>query len=163
MPSQAQPQANGASAPKAQVAVTLGQPLRVDHLVAISQRNAKVQVCPDGLKRLRASEAHLTKQRLAGHPMYGVNVPFGAMAFSTIQSGDRVASLDKILTGLLYGDTSQSMPAPWVRASLALRAHGFLNGHSAVREEVLRSFLALLEHDVLPVIPLRGSISASGE
>src|SRR5581483_205873 len=50
-----------------------------------------------------------------------------------------------------------------VRAMLLLRANTLAQGHSGVRPEVIDGLLALLAHDLLPVVPSRGSVGASGD
>ena len=46
---------------------------------------------------------------------------------------------------------------------LLLKANSLAAGHSGVRHELLDALLALLNSDVLPVIPERGSVGASGD
>lgn len=58
---------------------------------------------------------------------------------------------------------SHAMPAPWVRAAIAVRCNSTVRGHSAVSSEVVRALLRLLEHGITPIVPLRGSVSASGD
>ncbi|KAL2061908.1 hypothetical protein VTL71DRAFT_7286, partial [Oculimacula yallundae] len=55
------------------------------------------------------------------------------------------------------------MPESWVRGAMLVRCNSLLRGHSAVRLDIIRSILKLLEHDLIPLVPLRGSISASGD
>ena len=43
------------------------------------------------------------------------------------------------------------------------RCNSLLRGHSAVRMEIVEAIVVLLNHDLVPIIPLRGSISASGD
>ena len=56
-----------------------------------------------------------------------------------------------------------SMPEAYVRAAMAIRANSLIRGHSAVRWELLESLTALLNNNITPLVPLRGSISASGD
>lgn len=56
-----------------------------------------------------------------------------------------------------------SMPEEWVRAAMVVRCNSVLRGHSAVRLEVIQAIINLLEHNLIPLVPLRGSISASGD
>jgi phenylalanine ammonia-lyase len=58
---------------------------------------------------------------------------------------------------------SQEMPIPWVKAMMLIRCNSLLRGHSGVRLCVLEAILGLLANDCTPVVPLRGSISASGD
>ncbi|GJC81332.1 L-beta-phenylalanine forming phenylalanine aminomutase [Colletotrichum liriopes] len=46
---------------------------------------------------------------------------------------------------------------------MVIRANQNLRGHSAVRIEVIEALLNLLRHDITPMVPLRGTISASGD
>ncbi|CEH12625.1 Phenylalanine and histidine ammonia-lyase [Ceraceosorus bombacis] len=171
------------------VVVLDGQQLDVAGLIAIARGEADIAIEPAALDRLLESEKRLVSEKgregAFDKPMYGINVPFGAAAYSTVQ-GERLHTLENQLAGLLYGDLGTagsladddpssssantrptrldlSMPKEWVRGAIALRAHGFLRGHSGVRSEVLRGLLSLLEHDIVPLVPIRGSISASGD
>lgn len=62
-----------------------------------------------------------------------------------------------------YELATLSMPQIWVRAAILIRCNSLLKGHSAVRLEVLEALADLLKHNIVPLIPLRGSISASGD
>jgi phenylalanine ammonia-lyase len=58
---------------------------------------------------------------------------------------------------------SHNLPRPIVRGTMLARINSLLRGHSAVRLVVVENIATLLNHDFVPVIPLRGSISASGD
>lgn len=55
------------------------------------------------------------------------------------------------------------MPGSWVRATMVVRSNHSARGHSAVTIPVIQSVLKLLEMRITPVVPLRGSVSASGD
>ena len=55
------------------------------------------------------------------------------------------------------------MPETWVRGAMLVRCKTLLAGHSAVRYDIIDALVALLKHDLIPLVPLRGSISASGD
>lgn len=61
------------------------------------------------------------------------------------------------------GLKGHNLPRPIVRGTMLARINSLLRGHSAVRLVVVENIAALLNHDFIPVIPLRGSISASGD
>ena len=58
--------------------------------------------------------------------------------------------------------TSTSMPESWVRGAILIRMNSLIRGHSGVRWELIERMGALLRENVIPLVPLRGSISASG-
>ena len=55
------------------------------------------------------------------------------------------------------------MPETWVRGTMLVRCKSLLAGHSAARFDIIESILALLNHNMIPLVPLRGSVSASGD
>jgi phenylalanine ammonia-lyase len=56
-----------------------------------------------------------------------------------------------------------SMPEAWVRGMMVIRCNYIARGHSGVRHSIMESIVELLNRDLIPLIPLRGSISASGD
>jgi phenylalanine ammonia-lyase len=58
---------------------------------------------------------------------------------------------------------STSMPESWVRASMLIRLSSLVKGASGVQLNTLETLLQILNRDIVPRIPLRGSISASGD
>ena len=75
-----------------------------------------------------------------------------------------IASLQGPLPALPLSDplAVSSMPEAWVRGAILVRLNSLIRGHSAVRWELLETMVALLQENITPFIPLRGSISASG-
>ena len=59
--------------------------------------------------------------------------------------------------------TSSTMPEAWVRSTLAIRSNSLARGNSGVRSVLVDGLIYMLENNIIPVIPLRGSISASGD
>ncbi|KAG2159135.1 phenylalanine ammonia-lyase [Suillus bovinus] len=59
--------------------------------------------------------------------------------------------------------TSTTMPPPWTRAALLIRANSLMRGHSGVRWELAEKMAELLNKGVTPLVPMRGSVSSSGD
>lgn len=76
-------------------------------------------------------------------------------------SHDSFRSFDNPVTGTI--DTPTCMPESWVRASTLVRINSLTSGYSGVRPIVIKNLVELLKHNITPRIPLRGSISASGD
>ena len=55
------------------------------------------------------------------------------------------------------------MPESWVRASMLVRLNSLAGGASGIRADIVKSLMDLLNQDVVPRVPVRGSISASGD
>ncbi|HYG89044.1 MAG TPA: histidine ammonia-lyase [Azospirillum sp.] len=95
-------------------------------------------------------------------PVYGVNTGFGLLAKRRIPP-DRVRDLQRRLVLSHSAGIGPDLPAAAVRLILALKANALGRGHSGVRPVVLDALLALLNADVLPAVPARGSVGASGD
>ena len=62
-----------------------------------------------------------------------------------------------------HGTQSQHLPLPWVRAAMLLRLNSLVTGHSGVRPVIVDRLSELLSKNIVPLVPVRGSISASGD
>lgn len=127
---------------------------------------------------MRQSLEVLNKHLDQGRAVYGVNTGYGGSADTRT---DDVTNLQKALVqhhnaGILLSSDlgyeshpmledlkSHALPNQVARASMLIRANALLRGHSAVRLELIEAMVTLIEKDLTPVIPLRGSISASGD
>jgi histidine ammonia-lyase len=128
-------------------AVMAGQPLALN---------------PSWRAATQASVDALGRRLAAGEALYGVNTGFGKLA-STRIAPERLAQLQLNLIRSHAAGTGGFLPASVVRLVLALKANSLARGASAVRPEVVEALLALLAHDVLPAIPAKGSVGASGD
>ena len=59
--------------------------------------------------------------------------------------------------------SSSCMPEAWVRSAIAIRVNPLISGSSGIRSIVVDRILDLLRYNILPRVPLHGSISASGD
>jgi histidine ammonia-lyase len=93
---------------------------------------------------------------------YGINTGFGAFANRVIPA----AKTRKLQLNLIRSHacgTGAALPAHIVRRMLLLKANSLAAGYSGARPLVVDYLLALLNADVLPVVPAQGSVGASGD
>jgi histidine ammonia-lyase len=111
---------------------------------------------------LEQSVAALAARIASGEALYGVNTGFGKLASQRIGSAD-LAKLQLNLLRSHAAGIGAFMPVPVVRLILALKALSLARGASAVRPVVVETLLGLLNAGVLPAIPSKGSVGASGD
>ncbi len=97
-----------------------------------------------------------------GDVVYGINTGFGKLAQTVIASG-RLAELQRNLVRSHAAGAGAPLAAPVVRLVLATKALSLARGHSGVRPELVDALLALCNAGLLPVIPAKGSVGASGD
>jgi histidine ammonia-lyase len=112
-----------------------------------------------GVEASVAAVRELVAQHAA---VYGINTGFGKLAQTRIADAD-LAQLQTNLVLSHSAGVGQPLAAPVVRLMLLLKAASLAHGVSGVRMEVIDLLLALLNADVLPVIPEKGSVGASGD
>ena len=80
------------------------------------------------------------------------------------QNSALLSSHDMLGATTLHGAASdvqsKAMPTAWARGLMLARLNSIIRGHSAVSMPIIQTILAFLEHEVTPIIPKRGSISA---
>ena len=94
--------------------------------------------------------------------VYGVNTGFGKLANRKIEAGDTEVLQRNLILSHCCG-VGDELPVPETRLMIALKLLSLGRGASGVRWEVIDLLQALLEKDVIPVIPSQGSVGASGD
>jgi histidine ammonia-lyase len=139
-----------------------GSSLTLDALARIAYDGELVRVSDDARRRVAAARAVVDAHAASGTPVYGVNTGFGALADVAIP-GDQLAALQLNLLRSHAAGVGDPLPAPIVRALMALRANVLAKGFSGVRPETLDALVALVNANVHPRVPSRGSVGASGD
>jgi histidine ammonia-lyase len=94
--------------------------------------------------------------------VYGINTGFGKLA-STRIANNHLADLQRNLVLSHCVGTGEALAAPVVRLVLATKAISLARGHSGIRPEIVDALLALFNAGLLPCIPAKGSVGASGD
>jgi histidine ammonia-lyase len=97
-----------------------------------------------------------------GTTEYGVTTGFGEFKDKPIAPGD----LEQLQRNLLLSHSvgvGEPFPAEVVRGALATRLNAFLKGHSGVRRKLVSIVEAMLNRGVIPIVPIHGSVGASGD
>ena len=145
-----------------------GPPLPLDDLVAVARARgdapgrAMAGLAPGAVERMRSSRAVVEAAVAAGRVIYGVTTGFGELKDRVIP-GAQVRDLQVNLLRSHAAGVGPEAPREVVRAMLLLRAASLARGHSGVRPELVEALLAFLEREVTPVVPMQGSVGASGD
>ncbi|NKB37942.1 MAG: histidine ammonia-lyase [Gammaproteobacteria bacterium] len=93
---------------------------------------------------------------------YGINTGFGKMAQTRIPA-DKLSELQHNLLLSHSCGVGDYLADDIVRLMLVLKILSLARGHSGVRRQIVDALLALLNHEVYPCIPEKGSVGASGD
>jgi len=134
----------------------------LEQLEAVARGALPPALEPADRERIAAGRAVVEDVLGAGRAVYGVTTGFGQLASVRIDAADAAQLQVNLLRSHAVG-SGEPLDAEVVRGMLLLLASSLRRGHSGVRVELVELLLGLLERDVVPVIPSRGSVGSSGD
>ncbi|WP_223668989.1 histidine ammonia-lyase [Kangiella shandongensis] len=94
--------------------------------------------------------------------VYGINTGFGLLASTRIPR-DKLELLQESLVLSHSAGIGELLPDNVVRLLMVLKLSSLSQGHSGVRRETVDALIQLVNHEVYPCIPEKGSVGASGD
>ncbi|MGA0255182.1 MAG: histidine ammonia-lyase [Rhodothermales bacterium] len=123
---------------------------------------AAIRVLETDRSRVASSRSTLEARISGGAATYGVNTGFGKLAGQRVPD-DRLSDLQRNLLVSHAVGVGDPVSPDITRVMLALKLHSLGLGYSGVSESTFARLLAFASRDLLPVIPSRGSVGASGD
>jgi len=111
---------------------------------------------------MEASSAIVQKIIAKGDPAYGINTGFGKLAQQRIPDED----LEQLQKNLILSHSvgvGEALSAAIVRLIMVLKVGSLARGYSGIRPNVVQTLLDMVNADVIPFIPAKGSVGASGD
>lgn len=121
-----------------------------------------VRLTPSAKNPVQAASEQVLEAAAGSTPIYGVNTGFGKLASIRIAPQDTATLQRNLILSHCCG-VGEPIDLASTRLMIALKLLSLGRGASGVRWLVIEALQALLEHDVLPVIPAQGSVGASGD
>lgn len=131
-------------------------------LRTLAQGGVQLQLKSSAYTAMKAALDHVQHIVDKDQVVYGINTGFGKLA-STKIAHERLAELQRNLVLSHSVGTGDPLPDEVVRLVLATKAISLARGHSGVRSSLVDALLALYNANVLPLIPSKGSVGASGD
>ena len=139
-----------------------GRTLTIDNVIEVARGHRAVALDPDAKERMRASRDVIERLVADGRTVYGVTTGFGDLANVRIEPA-QTAELQRNLVRSHAAGVGPPLADEVVRAMLVLRANALAVGLSGVRVEVVDLLIDMLNREIHPVVPSRGSLGASGD
>jgi len=139
-----------------------GDALALDDLVAVARGQARAELGAGVADRMEFSRSVVAAAVEEDRVMYGVTTGFGALADTHIGRAD-LEQMQLALVRSHCAGVGTPLPDEVVRGMLLLRARTLAAGYSGVRVDLPRRLLELLDRGLLPVVPGKGSVGASGD
>lgn len=139
-----------------------GQQLTLEEVERVAAGRVEVTLSRAARERMRASRDFVERVVREGRVVYGINTGFGKLSDFTI-APEELRELQLNLVRSHSCGVGPALSAEETRALMLLRANVLAIGLSGARPVVAETLLLMLARGVLPVIPEKGSVGASGD
>jgi len=119
-------------------------------------------LAPSAYDAINTSAATIHKIVERGAPAYGINTGFGKLAKTHIPN-DQLEELQRNLILSHSVGTGELIADEVVRLILAMKIGSLARGYSGIRASVIDTMIALYNKGIMPCIPSKGSVGASGD
>ena len=139
-----------------------GKSLTLAEFRQVVFEDAHCSLSSDARRRVDAGRRTVEETVRRGDATYGVNTGFGDLATVRIEDKNLALLQERLILSHCAG-VGEPLPDTVVRGMLLLRANTLARGYSGTRVLLIESLLTLLNCGVLPLVPSRGSVGASGD
>jgi histidine ammonia-lyase len=154
-----------------------GKSLTRAQVMAVARDGCGIALDSSQLEAVKRAADFLSEQARRQEPIYGVSTGFGSnadrllgarharhgMAGTDFGSSTLQEELQRNLIITHAVCVGEPFPIDVVRAMLVLRINTLMRGHSGIRVQTLQGMAELLNRGVIPVVPQKGSVGASGD
>ncbi len=137
-----------------------GDDLTIEDVWDVAIGGRSVTLAESAVERMARSRALV--DGLGSEHTYGVNTGFGRFVSESIPEEQAEELQLRLLRSHACG-VGEPYPDEVVRAAMVLRANAIAKGYSGARVETVELLLAVLNAGIVPYVPARGSVGASGD
>lgn len=136
--------------------------LTVEKTIAIASGKLKAVLSEEAIRKIKASQQYVQQIVAENKTVYGVNTGFGILANTPISKEDTATLQYKILQSHSVG-VGDPIAVEVAKIMLITKVHALAQGFSGVQLSTLERITWHIENNVIPVVPEKGSVGASGD
>lgn len=130
--------------------------------LAVASGEVKGILSEEAVKLVQKSHSAVKEIVEKNKTVYGVNTGFGILASSPISKEDTATLQYKILQSHSVG-VGDAIPVEVAKLMLITKVHALAKGFSGVQLSTLERIIWHIDNDIIPVVPEKGSVGASGD
>jgi len=138
------------------------QPLTIADVVDVARGDRHVELGAHAMQAMLKSRAIVDRIAARREVVYGVTTGFGKFADRVI-SPDALEQLQRNLIMSHAVGVGDPLPPDIVRAMILLRISALARGYSGIRAPTVQTLIDILNERIVPLIPAKGSVGASGD
>jgi histidine ammonia-lyase len=136
--------------------------LSLSLLRGIYESPVVLRLAAHDVTRIAAANGLVDEIVSLGDAAYGINTGFGLLAQTRIPN-EQLETLQRNLLLSHAAGVGEPLPDAVVRLILVMKINALARGHSGITLKLIEALMALLEHEVYPIVPAQGSVGASGD
>lgn len=136
--------------------------LSVELAIALAKKAIAGKLSEETKQKVKQSSRYVQHMVDNGKTVYGITTGFGILANAKISEEEAATLQYKILQSHSVG-VGNPVPEEIARLMLVTKLHSLAQGYSGIQLTTLERILWHLEADVIPVVPEKGSVGASGD
>lgn len=138
------------------------EPMHLGELGALARDRRPLTLAPEVVARISAGAAYVQQQVSRGRLIYGVTTGFGALAETPVPI-EKAAELQRRHVVSHACGVGPFAPVEIARLALLIKLLTFRSGHTGITVATVERLVELWNADLIPAIPLQGTVGASGD
>lgn len=142
--------------------ILTGDSLTLEEVIRVSREYAEVEIDPRSMEKVEESRKIVDKIVEEEKVVYGINTGFGSLAKVNISKEDTAQLQENLIRShaVGFGDPFEEDES---RAIMLIRINSLIKGVSGIRRITVETLVEMLNKNLIPYIPSKGSIGASGD
>ncbi len=130
--------------------------------LGLARKEIKGLLSPETIRKIQDSAEAVEKIAQGEAIVYGINTGFGPLCTTKISAADTKTLQENLLKSHAVG-VGEPVDLEISKLMLVLKIHALAQGFSGIRLETIERIIWMLENDIIPVVPIQGSVGASGD
>ncbi len=136
--------------------------LTIGNAIALANGKLKGVINAHASKKIHESHDHVKQIIENNKTVYGINTGFGILANTKISEEDTATLQYKILQSHSVG-VGDPIPVEVAKLMMITKVHALAQGYSGIQLSTIERIIWHIENNVIPVVPEKGSVGASGD
>lgn len=139
-----------------------GKSLTIDTLMDVVRFGAKVEIAKESINDVKKARQFVDELVDSKKVVYGITTGFGKFSDIVISKEETKDLQTNLIISHACG-VGEPLSEEASKAIMLLRVNNLIKGHSGIRLETVETLVQMINKDVIPVIPEKGSLGASGD
>lgn len=130
--------------------------------LGLARKELRGILSPETVQKIQDSASAVEKIAQGEAIVYGINTGFGPLCTTKISAADTKTLQENLLKSHAVG-VGELVDPEISKLMMVLKIHALAQGFSGIRLETVERIIWMLENDIVPLVPIQGSVGASGD